>query len=702
MRRWLLIVVPLAGLAGAAMAVVSLAGSSRQVARERTLAEARRALAAGEAEDAARHFDRYRATAGASADPDALVERAAVLLDLAALPQAPAKAVQRAVDAAFEAMRLRPDDLRLRRRLADVQLARSDFTGAREHLLLIRDAIRAGTADDDSAAIDLALARSWLGGGDHRQALDLVARLAGFDVAARSFADAAPSASTGVYLLLEQILRDHVDDPDAADAVVERCVRAHPDDPAALLLQARLALSRNDPQTSLRAAARAVALAPGDPTAALAHARGLAATGDADGATAAYLDGLRRAPQDRALFAAAARHVAAFGEPEEVLGILDAIWGRLGSQEQDALSFLATMRIDDGARAAFAERLAAARERLGADNPAVIVLEARMNAASGAWASAERALVRARAIVPRDAKRHIDELLARCLVALDEPDAAIVVCRRLEGEPEGWWGATSGLARAHLELGRTEAAAEYVDKLCDRWKKTTGSDVDRMRPDDVIPTLPTMIRVVAARQEPRRGFDTIASMIEALASRPHAPDFGGLAVARVELLAARGELDAAEAALPASTEDDPGPTIDALRIALVGRREGVGAMRAALDGLPGPRRARAEVLAAAAAVEAASATGDDRDWLRSCAEESAGIEAATEAVELLQSLAGWARGAGWPDEARALWERAAARLPEDYRPHLALAMLASRRGDAPLSLPFHRGKRRKRGRRAEQ
>jgi tetratricopeptide (TPR) repeat protein len=351
-RRWLLIGLSLAGLAGGAIGVVSLVVTSRGVARDGELAAARRALAAGEHREAARHFDRYRAAAGAAADPDALVERATVLLQIAALADGTPKAVQRAVDAAFEAMRRRPDDLALRRRLADVQMANRDFKGAREHLLVIRESIGAGTSDDDPAAIDLAIARSWLGSGDHRQALDLVARLTGFDVAARSFAEAAPGAdaSTGAYLLLEEILRDHLDDPKAADAAVERCVQVHPDDPAALLPHARLALSRNDPQTSLRTAARAVALHPADPAAALAHARALSATGDAAASTAAYLEGLRRAPQDRPLFAAAARHVAMSGEPEQVLGMLDGVWERLGSQEEDALVFLATMRLDDSAR----------------------------------------------------------------------------------------------------------------------------------------------------------------------------------------------------------------------------------------------------------------------------------------------------------------------------------------------------------------
>jgi tetratricopeptide (TPR) repeat protein len=58
------------------------------------------------------------------------------------------------------------------------------------------------------------------------------------------------------------------------------------------------------------------------------------------------------------------------------------------------------------------------------------------------------------------------------------------------------------------------------------------------------------------------------------------------------------------------------------------------------------------------------------------------IAAPEDAVQTLQSLAGLANAAGWYDEARGLWSRAATRLPNDFRPPLALALDAARAGDA--------------------
>ena len=84
----------------------------KEVAKE--LSEARQARAAGDIENAAAHYDTYRIAVGPAADPDALVERALVALDIASIPRAAPSVVRRAVDAASEAMRRRPDDITLR------------------------------------------------------------------------------------------------------------------------------------------------------------------------------------------------------------------------------------------------------------------------------------------------------------------------------------------------------------------------------------------------------------------------------------------------------------------------------------------------------------------------------------------------------------------------------------------------------------
>ena len=82
-----------------------------------------------------------------------------------------------------------------------------------------------------------------------------------------------------------------------------------------------------------------------------------------------------------------------------------------------------------------------------------------------------------------------------------------------------------------------------------------------------------------------------------------------------------------------------------------------------------------------ARAESRHASGDDRGWLQSIAAATDRIASPEEAVQTLQTLAGVAHAAGWHDEARAVWARAATRMPNDFRPPLAVAIDAARAGD---------------------
>ena len=210
-------------LAVAGAAVAYLRWSAGLV--ENALETARQAEAAGDDGVAAEEYQKYVNYVGPKADPAVLADRSLLLLRLASLPEASPKDVGRAFDATEVAIRQRPDDMRLRRRLGELKLATGDFNQAREHLLIVRDAIERGAADDDLAAIDVQIARTWNGTGDHRQALEIVAAQTGFDVKARSFPAAASKnpPRADAYLLLAEIVRDKLGDKPAAESVIERC-----------------------------------------------------------------------------------------------------------------------------------------------------------------------------------------------------------------------------------------------------------------------------------------------------------------------------------------------------------------------------------------------------------------------------------------------------------------------------------------------
>ena len=225
-------------------------------------------------------------------------------------------------------------------------------------------------------------------------------------------------------------------------------------------------------------------------------------------------------------------------------------------------------------------------------------------------------------------------------------------------------------------------AARCVDRLCRRWNQDgMESHVARVF-DMVVGTLSPMIGVSAKRPSAERNWTALESMVDALGGLPRGASDQRIARARVELLAARGDLDRAYESLPPPTDDSTAPQIDALRISVVEKRDGLDAMRAAVAALPRWRFTRPVVLTAAARAEASRASGDDRQWLRSHAAASDELRDANRAVQVLQELAALARNAGWDDEVRAVWEKAASRLPNDFRPHLFLAIDAARRGDA--------------------
>ncbi len=683
MKRLVVVVLAVAscGLLAAAVAATYLRWSAGLVVN--ALEKARQAEAAGDDEVAVEEYQKYVNYAGADADSAALADRSLLLLRLASLPDATPKDVGWAFDATEVAIRRLPDDMRLRRRLGELKLATGDFNEAREHLLAVRDGVERGTNADDLSAIDVQIARTWNGTGEPRRALEIVAAQTGFDIESRSFPAAASQASprADAYLLLAEILRDSLGDNAAAEGVIERCMQAHPDDPAVLVPYAELMLSRNEPEAALRAASQAAVVAPSSPPALVAHARALAATGDFRAASAAFTEARQKFPKNRQVFAAASRHIAARGSPEEVLETLDAALERFPLQSYAVLVYLANVPIVYASRPEFAKRLEAARETLGPDHAAVVVLQARVSEAMGDWCVAEKGLVKARALVPAESKSRIDELLARCHAMLGEWDEAIDDYQRLERNPMAWGRAMGGIAQARLDLGQREAAAEVVRKLERRWltgqKPGEPSSVGLWLQPHVL----TMIRVIRSQPADKRDWTGLDALVDAIASSADASDWR-LAQLRAEMLAAKGETDAALAALPSDDPAKPLIHLDALRLSLLGDRDGIAAMREALAALPRWRRDRAEVLVAVARAEARHAKGDDRGWLESIAVATDRMAAPEEAMQTFQFLAGLANAAGWYDEARALWSRAATRMPDDFRPHLALAIDAARSGDA--------------------
>lgn len=676
------LLVAIAGSVVVAVPIGYLRWSAKRTAA--ALAEAHGFQEAGDLAAASIAYDRYSLLAGMAADPDAIVDRALVALEVASAADATPTQVSRAIEATNTAIRRRSADVRLRQRLAELQLDQGNFLDAREHLVAMREAVGQTAGEGDLAEIDLRLARTWLGTGDHPRAMKILADLTGFMSDSRSFAPGDPVASAPpeAYLLLADILRDRLGDKDAAARVVERCATAHPDEAAALVPLVSLLLSRNEPQAALETACRAATLAPSDSSALVARAQALMATGDVLAAGTALTEAVRRCPADSFALTMALRYVPGDAPTEQMLALIDAAMGQLPKHENDMLAFLARMTLDEATLPEFARALEGAAEKLEADHPVVTVLRARLLAAQGRCCAAEKPLLEVRAIVPAHAKGQIDASLGQCLATLGDYDEALVVYQRLEQDPFLWWRGCLGVAEMRLALGQRAAAAEAMRKLEIRAKKAVTAENVAGLFDVIIPTLSLITRVTAAQPVGEQDWSFVDRRLELLQATPEADTSPALAVVRAERLAAEGDIEGALAVLPASTATALPSQADPLRLSLIVRSDGIEAMRAALADLPESRRDRGQVLEAVARAEALHATGDERDWLRSIASAAERITDGPEAVQLLDFLAGLATRAGWPDEARALWTRAAERLPKDFRAPLALALDSARRGDA--------------------
>lgn len=647
-------------------------------------------------------IDRYRSyldAAGPSPDPDALEAYAILLLRRAARSKPRGKEVTAAFDAAEVAVRQHPESIELRRRLGELKLATGKPIEAREHLLIVREAIERGTSTDDAAAIDFFLAKSWAESGDVDRAAPILARLIGFDLEHRVFPDAeaaegataAPPANAEAFLLMANLLRDRLRAPEAADSVLERAHDVHPDEVKVLLAYSRMKAAAKDMTAAKAAAARAAEVDPTDASAVLAAAQMKASGGSAAAASAAFLAARAQFPDHKGIFLAALPHFQNHGTEGETLDLVTEGLSKYAAEPR-FLSFVAAMKLDADSSAPFTQALDDARTRLGADHPALVLLEARLLYGQHQWYRAESLLGRSRAQVPEASKLRIDILLATCHQQLGDDDLRLALL-----QPYAKPGATptfilAGIAAAQFNLGQSDAALESARML----ERRVGGSDGREEEDDaegaaprsqrkrvLLVALSTIVAVERTQPVAKRDWSGAEKILEELEAMPW-EDRWPLALPRADILAADGDVAGALAILdPFLAENPQLHQLQAQRLNFLSKQVGIDGVREAFARMPEPTRAQPPVLLALADAERAAAAGDDRAWLEQIALLSESLPDATDALEVFQGLAGIATEAGWLEEAGSLWRRGAKVMPDDFRPPLGLALLAARkaRGD---------------------
>ncbi len=702
MKRYLPTILLLACLGGLALVVpVAVRRWSARMAASAAskLDAAKQAAVDGDDDGAIERYRAYLDAAGPNPDSDALEAYALLLLRRAARPKPRGNEVTAAFDAAEVAVRQRPESVELRRRLGELKLATGKPIEAREHLLIVREAVARGTSTDDVAAIDFLLAKAWAESGDVDRAAPIFARLIGFSLEEQAFPDpataegsaAAPPADAEAFLLLANLLRERLRAPAAADVVLERAHDLHPDSVKVLLAYSRMKAAAKDMPAARAAAARAAEVDPQDANAVLAAAQMRASGGNPAAATAAFLAARTEFPDHKGIFLAALPHFQRHGTESETLELLAEGLSKY-ADEPRFLSFVSAMKLPPESLAPFKQALDDARTQRAADHPALVLLEARLFYEQHQWYRAEPLLSRIRALVPENSKLRIDILLAICHQQLGDNDLRLALLQRY-AKP----GATpnfilAGIAAAQLDLGQTDAALASVRMLERRVEESAAADDDgdadggegggfsrSQRKRALLSALSTVVAVERTQPAAKRDWSAAETLLAELEAMPWEERWQ-LALPRADLLAAGGDIVGALAILdPFLSENAELHQLQARRLTWLSKQSGIDGVREAFARMPEATRAQPIVLLALAAAERAAAAGDDRAWLEQIAVLAGNIPDATDALEVFQALAGMAAEAGWLEESVSLWRRGAKVMPDDFRPPLGLALLAARK-----------------------
>ena len=679
----------LALLAVAAIAVTAIAVVHRvQVARNAgALARLARAkVQDGKSDEALGLFARYLTYR--PDDAEAQAEFARLITAFAARPTATKDDRGFAYRALETAVRKNPDDLPLRKQLADWMLRFGRYGDASKELAILRERLAASPPADDASepldldAVDVLRARALAGKGEFEEAAAALAAILGFDLQTQLFVeDTGPEKAEDTLrdasLVLATLLAEKLKSPKAAVTVLEHLAESHPDDVQAWLALARWHQTRGNLVRAATAVREAAKLAPDDPDVLFTDLelsvaekrydvaeqlankarrlfpndergyRGLATVAmqqkDADKAVAALREGLATQPTQPSLL--------------RMLGDVLLQSNRLDEAEEAIRTFVAAH---------------------GDKRPPVAMLQARLLMAQKRWLQARLKLESIRPLVAESDQliRQVDLLLGQCHEMLGQFDEQLAANQRvLMGDYESL-AARIGVAGALASAGKPDAAlAEYeliaASLPADRLAKV---------PQVWNPLLQLRIASQMKRSPADRNWSRVDQLLDALEQSPAVPD-AQLALLRSDLLVRQGDAPAAFTILRKRVDSDPSNAQTRSALALLTlREEGFAAACDVLEKAPAGI-ADDPLLLTVRAQLAARAPADESAAILSQLEEKALTLPAEQSVRLLSTIASIHRGLGDQEQADRVWRAALKQSPDDLVIRTALFELACERGD---------------------
>ena len=646
-------------------------------------------------------------------DADAFAEFAGLLLDRADRPGATRTDLARAFAAVEEAVRKKPGDHVLRRRLAEFQLRIGRFADAREHLRVLRTAASEnanGSLDADS--IELLLARSWAGSGNFDEALGAAATLVGFDLQTKTFPDEeeagqpdgdagddSPPADVGAeaadagngkqdrprateaYILLAAILDEKLGDKDVAKRVLDRMVVKNAEDPQAWLALAKWNRQNGDMEGAAQAVAQASSLAPDQLDTKLASFEILLAEKKFDDAAEVIQSALEAFPNDERAIRGSAILTMQRGDLDRTVKILEEGLRKTGRQPA-LLLMLADVMLQQNRLEDVEGTIAQIKEVLGASNPAVGLLEARVLIARQKWLQAEQKLDRVRPLVAasQELTRQVDLYLGQCHERLGQYDEQLEANRRVLSDDPTSLAARVGAASALVAAGKSDQGLAEFELVAASIPKERLAGI----PQVWSPLLQLRIGEQAKKSPGDRDWTRVDELMDLLGGSEMITD-EQIAILRADLLVRKGEPKEALGLLSKSLASNKAsiPLQSALAT-LALRQEGPEAARKIIEAAPEAVRKDAGFLLVEAQVASRTAGEKNGEGIATALAEierrASEIGDADESAKVLSGLAAIHYSVGQREDSQRLWKQVLETRPDDLRIRMALLDMAKEDG----------------------
>ncbi len=620
-------------------------------------------------------------------DPD-LEEKCGVLAERVDRLAPSQSTFTQAFQSLHQSLRSKPDSADVHRSLAELLMRHGLFSEATEQLKWLTE--QPGSHDP---RFNFLLVQSYARQDYYDKAVVVLANMIGYeyDPDKKKFTAKPPRFPTEVlaYRALAAILRENIQPPQTqmADTIMDRMVLANPNSFKAYLERSKYANHYKGLKAGDDDLAAAVKLQPDSSEVILAAAETALAERKLDDCEKFVARGLKLFPQEVLMYRQYALLKNAEGKPAEALKKIEEGLKQLPGNPT-LIWELAELKLEqrdlDGAR----QTLKSLAEYVSRHNdphynkPLLDLMEARILFYQGRWLQASQEFERLRpalTLAP-DQLKQADLFASQCYERLGEYDKQLEACRHVLAVDPSSLVAQAGVASALMAAGQTKDAQEAYQRLASHLKDET---VALTQPQIWVPIAQLWISQQLSLAPKDRRWDNVDRLLKRLADANKTPD-ATLAVLQAEVEFHKGNLAASSKVLTEAREKFPQePLVWTSQAALTMQQQGPEKALAELDAAPAGVNAQTAVRLTKAAL-LARVGGDKAKAALLALEAGADKLPVADRTRLWVGLGSVYLDFGQRDDAKRLWQQAAALNPDDVNLRIDLFDLGRESDDEPL------------------